>query len=1100
MIDQGRTDWYKDAIIYQLHIKAFFDSTNDGVGDFSGLLQKLDYVQALGVDTLWVLPFYPSPLRDDGYDIADYRSVNPAYGTLRDVRRLIKAAHERGLRVITELVINHTSDQHHWFQRARSAKRGSAHRNYYVWSDTDQRYPETRIIFIDTEHSNWSWDAVAQQYFWHRFYHHQPDLNFDNPAIMREILRVLHFWLDMGIDGLRLDAIPYLIERDGTINENLPETHAILKRIRAEMDRHYPDRMLLAEANQWPEDVLPYFGGGDECHMAFHFPVMPRMYMAIAQEDRHPIADILRQTPDIPATCQWGIFLRNHDELTLEMVTDRERDYLWNVYASDRRMRLNLGIRRRLAPLLDNDLRKIQLMNSLLLSMPGTPIVYYGDEIGMGDNIYLGDRDGVRTPMQWSPDRNGGFSRADPARLYLPAIMDPIYGYEAVNVEAQQRDPSSLLNWMKRIIAVRQGHPAFGRGTLRLLYPQNRKIFAYLREHEGDIVLCVVNLARSAQAVELNLAEFRGRVPVELLGRSPFPPIGDLPYMLTLPAYGFYWFVLPEEAELPRWHEELPEAMPDFITLVARDGLGSLVDGQSTRDLTQDVLPAFLGKQRWFAAKDIAISKVRVGAWAEFTTGRDSQLLTEIEVEFAGGEAPQRYFMPLGTSFDEQALTFGWPLLSFSLAQVRRGAKVGALYDGMAAEDFPRAAITAMRAGRELPASAGTIRFSATAALGEVELPDDVEVRRVAVEQSNSSIMLGDQIILKAYRKLAYGVQPELEIGRFLTNEAGYTNTPPLLGAIERFEPDGRSTALAAAFGFVRNQGDGWQYTTEYLHRELERLRLAANAPDATFELEDDDPHGFYLTRAQVLGQRTAEMHKAFAIPTKDPAFAAEPITARDLQGWGKAVRRQAEAAFSALRHALRRLEAAPKAEAEALLQQRKACLERIRQLTERPVKASKTRLHGDYHLGQVLVAQNDFYILDFEGEPARPLEERRAKTSPLKDVAGMLRSFDYAAWSAVLIQAEFDPNSMEVVLALAERWRQSTENAFLEAYRATIAGCVSYPEDEGEARQLLELFLLEKALYEICYEAANRPGWLTIPIKGVAGLLATEDHGDGTD
>ena len=684
---------------------------------------------------------------------------------------------------------------------------------------------------------------------------------------MREILRVLHFWLDMGIDGLRLDAIPYLIERDGTINENLPETHAILKRIRAEMDRHYPDRMLLAEANQWPEDVLPYFGDGDECHMAFHFPVMPRMYMAIAQEDRHPIADILRQTPDIPATCQWGIFLRNHDELTLEMVTDRERDYLWNVYASDRRMRLNLGIRRRLAPLLDNDLRKIQLMNSLLLSMPGTPIVYYGDEIGMGDNIYLGDRDGVRTPMQWSPDRNGGFSRADPARLYLPAIMDPIYGYEAVNVEAQQRDPSSLLNWMKRIIAVRQGHPAFGRGTLRLLYPQNRKIFAYLREHEGDIVLCVVNLARSAQAVELNLAEFKGRVPVELLGRSPFPPIGDLPYMLTLPAYGFYWFVLPEEAELPRWHEELPEAMPDFITLVARDGLGSLVDGQSTRDLTQDVLPAFLAKQRWFAAKDIAISKVRIGAWAEFTTGRDSQLLTEIEVEFAGGEAPQRYFMPLGTSFDEQALTFGWPLLSFSLAQVRRGAKVGALYDGMAAEDFPRAAITAMRAGRELPASAGTIRFSATAALGEVELPDDVEVRRVGVEQSNSSIMLGDQIILKAYRKLAYGVQPELEIGRFLTDEAGYTNTPPLLGAIERFEPDGRSTALAAAFGFVRNQGDGWQYTTEYLHRELERLRLAANAPDATVELEDDDPHGFYLTRAQ----RARPAHRRDAQGLRDP-------------------------------------------------------------------------------------------------------------------------------------------------------------------------------------------------------------------------------------
>ena len=612
MIDRSQADWYKDAIIYQLHIKAFFDANNDGIGDFAGLMQKLDYVQELGVNTVWLLPFYPSPLRDDGYDIADYRNVNPTFGTLRDVRTFVKAAHERGLRVITELVINHTSDQHPWFQRARLAKRGSAHRNYYVWSDSDQRYLGTRIIFIDTEPSNWTWDPVAQQYFWHRFYHHQPDLNFDNPAVLREILRVLHFWLEMGIDGLRLDAIPYLVEREGTINENLPETHAILKRIRAEIDQHFPGRMLLAEANQWPEDVLPYFGDGDECNMAFHFPVMPRMYMAIAQEDRHPMADILRQTPDIPAICQWGIFLRNHDELTLEMVTDRERDYLWNVYAADKRMRLNLGIRRRLAPLMDNDLRKIQLMNSLLLSMPGTPIMYYGDEIGMGDNIFLGDRDGVRTPMQWSPDRNAGFSRADPARLYLPPIMDPIYGFDAVNVELQQRDPSSLLNWMKRMITVRQQHPAFGRGTLRLLYPRNRKILAYLREHEGDKILCVANLARSAQAVELSLGEFRGQVPVEVLGRSPFPPIGDLPYLLTLPGYGFYWFVLAEEAALPRWHEPMPEPLPDFITLVMRDGWSTLIEGPSGRQLARDVLPAFLANQRWFGAKDLQITATTV--------------------------------------------------------------------------------------------------------------------------------------------------------------------------------------------------------------------------------------------------------------------------------------------------------------------------------------------------------------------------------------------------------------------------------------------------------------------------------------------------------
>ena len=1101
MIDRSDPLWYKDAVIYQLHIKAFFDSNNDGIGDFAGLMQKLDYVQELGVNTVWVLPFYPSPLRDDGYDIAKYRDVNPSFGTLRDFRRFVQAAHARGLRVITELVINHTSDQHRWFQRARIAKPGSVHRNYYVWSDTDQKYLETRIIFIDTESSNWTWDPVAQAYYWHRFYSHQPDLNFDNPRVLVEILSVLRFWLEMGIDGLRLDAIPYLVEREGTNNENLPETHAVLKRIRAEVDRHFPNRMLLAEANQWPEDVLPYFGDGDECHMAFHFPVMPRMYMAIAQEDRHPIADILRQTPDIPANCQWGIFLRNHDELTLEMVTDRERDYLWNFYAADKRMRLNLGIRRRLAPLLENDLRKIQLMNSLLLSLPGTPIVYYGDEIGMGDNIYLGDRDGVRTPMQWSPDRNGGFSRADPARLYLPPIMDAIYGYEAVNVEAQQRDPSSLLNWMKRMIAVRQAHQAFGRGTLRLLYPRNRKILAYLRERDGDRILCVANLSRSAQAVELALGEFRGHVPVELLGRSPFPPIGDLPYLLTLPGHGFFWFVLAEEAELPRWHEPMPEPMPDFITLVMRDGWRALFEGQNAREFQGEVLPAFLAKQRWFGAKDQSITKVTVAAWSELgADGRDSYLLTELRVELAGNADPERYFLPLATSYDDQALSHGWPLLSFSLAQVRRGARVGALYDAMAGAEFPLVALDAIRRGLELPSTDGSLRCWATSAAEDLALPEQVEVKRSAVEQSNSTAMIGNRAVFKAYRKLAPGVQPEIEIGRFLVEEAGFANTPPLLGAIERIGAEGETTALAAVFGFARNQGDGWVYTTEYLQRTLDELRLRAAAEHPETAPAQAEPHGFYLEQARVLGQRTAELHRALATPTADPAFAAEPIGAADLKGWQRAVRRQADAAFKALRQALPRLDEAQRAQVQALLARREACFARIDELTETPVGAAKTRVHGDYHLGQVLVAQNDFYILDFEGEPARPLAERRAKSSPLKDVAGMLRSFDYAAWAAVMTLTELHAGSGEVVRSLAETWRAATEAAFLGAYRETIAGCPSYPEDEAQAARLLDLFLLEKALYEICYEAANRPHWLRIPLEGVTGLLELEATADGAD
>ncbi len=497
--DARDPQWYRDAIIYQLHVKSFHDANGDGIGDFPGLIAKLDYIVSLGVNVIWLLPFYPSPRLDDGYDISEYKAVHPDYGTIADVKRFIRAAHERGIRVVTELVINHTSDQHPWFQRARLAKPGSPHRNYYVWSDNDQLYSGTRIIFLDTERSNWTWDATAGAYFWHRFYSHQPDLNFDNPAVIKAVLGVMRFWLDLGVDGLRLDAVPYLIERDGTSNENLPETHAVLKRIRAELDASFPDRMLLAEANMWPEDTQAYFGDGDECHMAFHFPLMPRMYMAIAQEDRFPITDIMRQTPDIPEGCQWAIFLRNHDELTLEMVTDKERDYLWNFYATDKRARINLGIRRRLAPLLERDRRRIELMNSLLLSMPGTPVIYYGDELGMGDNIFLGDRDGVRTPMQWSPDRNGGFSRADPASLVLPPIMDPLYGFEAVNVEAQARDPHSLLNWTRRILAVRKEHQAFGRGSLRFLYPKNRKAFAYLREHDGETILCVANLSRSAR-------------------------------------------------------------------------------------------------------------------------------------------------------------------------------------------------------------------------------------------------------------------------------------------------------------------------------------------------------------------------------------------------------------------------------------------------------------------------------------------------------------------------------------------------------------------------------------------------------------------------
>jgi maltose alpha-D-glucosyltransferase/alpha-amylase len=544
-IDRADERWFQRAVFYEVSVRSFFDANGDGTGDLQGLIEKLDYLSWLGVDCLWLLPFYSSPLRDGGYDISDFFTILPEYGKLGDAVRLMEEAHKRGIRIITDLVVNHTSDQHPWFQESRQS-RDNPRADWYVWSDTDQGYPDARIIFTDTERSNWAWDPNRQQYYWHRFFSHQPDLNYDNPEVQEAMMGILRFWLNLGLDGFRLDAVPYLFEREGTNCENLTETHGFLKRVRKEVDAAFPGRVLLAEANQWPSDVVEYFGDGDECHMCFNFPLMPRMFMALRRAQRHPITEILAQTPEVPDGCQWGIFLRNHDELTLEMVTDEDRDYMWNEYAKDPRMKLNIGIRRRLAPLVENDRRVMELFHAMLFSLPGSPILYYGDEIGMGDNVFLGDRDGVRTPMQWSPDRNAGFSRADFAQLYSAPLMDPVYGYQALNVEGELRDPSSLLHWLQRMLQVRKRHPLFGIGSFEVLSAENPSVLAYVREWEGDVVLCVNNLSRFAQPVELSLQRFEGRTPIELLGRVPFPRIGELPYLLTLGPYGFYWFQIVE--------------------------------------------------------------------------------------------------------------------------------------------------------------------------------------------------------------------------------------------------------------------------------------------------------------------------------------------------------------------------------------------------------------------------------------------------------------------------------------------------------------------------------------------------------------------------
>jgi len=1085
--------WYKDAIIYQLHVKSFFDSNNDGIGDFAGLIDKLDYIADLGVNTIWLLPFYPSPRRDDGYDIAEYKGVHPDYGSMADARRFITEAHRRGLRVITELVVNHTSDQHPWFQRARKAKPGSAQRNFYVWSDTDEAYSGTRIIFCDTEKSNWTWDPVANAFFWHRFYSHQPDLNFDNPQVLKAVLSVMEFWLDLGVDGLRLDAVPYLIEREGTSNENLPETHAILKQIRAAVDRDYPGRMLLAEANMWPEDVQQYFGDNDECHMAFHFPLMPRMYMALAQEDRFPISDILRQTPEIPADCQWAIFLRNHDELTLEMVTDKERDYLWNYYASEKRARINLGIRRRLAPLLERDRRRAELLNSFLLSMPGTPIIYYGDEIGMGDNIHLGDRDGVRTPMQWTSDRNGGFSRADPARLVLPPIMDPLYGFQAVNVEAQAADPYSMLNWMRRMLAVRKQHCAFSRGSLTMLYPNNRRILAYLREHNKDdnteTILCVANVSRSAQAVELDLSAYAGRVPLEMIGGSAFPPIGQLSYLLTLPPYGFYWFLLAAETKMPTWHTPAPEPLPELQTLVLRQSIAELLEQPRRGTLERDILPAYLPKRRWYAAKQEALQSVRIALATRLPAAQSRPnvmptMLAELETTTASGT--ERYLLPFGFIREEDIVT-ALPQ-QLALARIRRGRHVGLLTDAFVLDSFAYVIVELMRGNTVIPSDDGEVRFIATEALQRTETSAEPAIRRLSAEQSNSSLIIEDKIVLKVIRHIAPGIHPEAEMGRYLT-QLGFANMPAMLGEVTRSAADGTPYTMIILQQFIDNQGDAWQWTLDTLARAMQQTTVPETAA-ADMSTEISDPQEELVSLATNLGRRLGEMHAALATPTDNPDFAPQPATEDDARAWVEGARRQLEAAFDVLRGQTQWSSEAEGRRVERLVSQRDALLQKLDALAAAGIGTLRTRIHGDFHLGQVLVAQGDVYIVDFEGEPAKPLHMRRGKMSPMRDVAGLIRSFDYAA--------AFAGRSGTTALGEAEEVRKqqiirdyapNSQEAFLKAYRET-AYAGEFKASEDAERSLLQLFVLEKAAYEVCYEAANRPTWVSVPVNGMAKIV----------
>jgi maltose alpha-D-glucosyltransferase/alpha-amylase len=1095
--------WYKDAIIYEIHVRAFMDSNSDGIGDFQGLLSKLDYLQDLGVTCLWLLPFFPSPLRDDGYDISNYVDVNPSYGNINDFKQFLDAAHLRGMQVMIELVINHTSDQHPWFKAARLAPAGSPEREFYIWSETDQLFKDARIIFTDTEKSNWTWDEVAKSYYWHRFFSHQPDLNFDNPLVIDEVLKAMRFWLDLGVDALRMDAIPYLVERDGTSCENLPETHSVIKKIRAAIDKDYENRLILAEANQWPTDVRPYFGDGDECHMAFHFPLMPRIYMALRQEDRLPITEIMAQTPAIPESCQWGLFLRNHDELTLEMVTADERDYMYLAYSADPRMRVNVGIRRRLAPLVDNNRQRIELLNSLLFSFPGTPIIYYGDEIGMGDNIYLGDRNGVRTPMQWNPDRNAGFSAALPARLYFPVIIDPIWGYQAVNVEAQLSDQSSLLHWTRNMIALRKLFQVFGRGSQEFLNPENRKILAYIRQYDNEAtgsnetVICVANLSRFSQPVSLDLTRFAGMLPVEMLGYVTFPAITTHPYPLTLAPYSFLWFEL---QPAPKVRESVPVVAKEPVLDLVNQGIKGFLVGPGLQ-LLQQFLITYLPRQRWFGAKSRTVKGVEMLDYVEFPGHSAALLVLKLIYDDC---ITNTYHFPLAIASGEAADLIRASDSSNIVATVITPVGPVILHDAVSREDLRQALLNLIETNGEIKGRVGVLRGCRSRAFSPNTSGDDpLPAHAGSAEQSNTSLIFGTKLIMKLFRRLEPGENPDTEVCRFLSETARFACIPAFLGDITLSSQSGEPTTVAMLQELVENEGDGWQWTLDELCRyydSVATLPLPQDfGPPPTFHLGKEEPAylarehaGFYLEGAALLGRRTAEMHLALATPTNNKSFIAEPFTSDDLASDANLIDAQILATLEALKQGISHLTETTADNAALVLGRRAELLSRARTFSSiSPADAGqRIRIHGDYHLGQVLRSRSDYIIIDFEGEPARSLASRRAKQSPLRDVAGMLRSFSYAAYAALNAFAQRRPDDAKNLEPWAKIWQNAVSTEFLCGYRHTISGVNPHliPQPQ-QAQILLNAYLLEKALYELLYELNNRPTWVRIPIAGILSL-----------
>ncbi|EMG35954.1 trehalose synthase [Desulfocurvibacter africanus PCS] len=1085
--------WYKDAVIYEVHIKSFRDSNGDGIGDFNGLTEKLDYLADLGVTAIWILPFYPSPLKDDGYDIADYYDVHPDYGTLDDFKRFLREAHSRGIRVITELVINHTSDKHAWFQRARLAPAGSKERNYYVWTDNPEHYKDARIIFKDFEPSNWSWDPVAKAYYWHRFYSHQPDLNFDNPQVRKEVLRALDFWLGMGVDGLRLDAIPYLYEREGTNCENLPETYAFLKHIRAHVDKRYKDRMLLAEANQWPEDAVEYFGDGDSCHMAFHFPVMPRMFMSLQMEDRFPIIDILDQTPEIPANAQWALFLRNHDELTLEMVTDEERDYMYRMYARERRARINLGIRRRLAPLLENDRRKIELMNVMLLTLPGSPVIYYGDELGMGDNFYLGDRDGVRTPMQWSADRNAGFSTANPQRLYLPIVIDPEYHYEAINVENQERNRSSLLWWTRNFLAVRKRFKAYGRGSIEFVLPTNPKVLAYVRRYAQEAVLVVINLSRHPQMASINLRNYKGCIPEEVFSRMPFPPVRDSTYVFTLNSYGYYIFSMEKEGEA-RLELEGPLECASL-------GAGSFLDTEIKASLERNVLPAYLQLRGWLGERAGQLTDCRILEAVPVGSPESPSWLVITEVSFLDGH-PGNFNFVLSYAFDDKAARILDSQPQNVLCRFEHEGRRGMIFEGMHEEVLNTRFIGALLKRQRIKGHFGEL--STTPGRDHQAIADlaasGLRATMSVTKRVNTNIVFGSQLFLKVFRRAEEGPNPDMEISRYLSDEVEFTHTPAFLGAMEYTRPGRDGITVALLKEYVHAESDAQAVCLDMIDRFMERLLAqrgglgAPQIPDSPLALTSRDPTEhmrglFSETDAEffgLMGKRTAALHLALSQPTVDPNFAPEPFSKLYQRSVYQAARSDILRVVSAVESKLDELPEDMSNLVQAVLEGTEAVLDAIKGFYAERIDALKTRVHGDYHLAHLLYTGKDFLIIDFEGKPEKHVSQRRLKRSPLRDLADLQRSLYYTASSALTERPTVRPEDRAFLAPWVELWHQQAFGIFMDGYQWATEGAAFLPKEPRHREVMLRTYLLNKSYLELGRMLQTGTGRLELPMHAI--------------